>query len=201
MRSQLHLLTPLLATIIAATLALTSRAAEQQPKIGDTVQDFEFTTLDGKKLKLTDLGSKGGIVLVVLRGFPGYQCPICTEQVGELRKRVAEFGQAGATVLLVYPGAATKLDEHAKEFLKGSILPAPLMLVTDPDYTFVRQQGLRWDAKDETAYPSSFVLDGDRKVYFAKISKSHGDRASAEDLLEAAKRVRTRDSKSPSNSN
>jgi peroxiredoxin len=166
---------------------------EDAPKIGDTVRDFEFKTLDGKKLKLTDLGTKGGIVLVVLRGFPGYQCPVCTEQVGELRKHAAEFSQAGANVLLVYPGAATKLDEHAKEFLKGSPLPAPLMLVTDPDYAFVRQQGLRWDAKDETAYPSSFVLDGDRKVYFVKISKSHGDRASAGELVEAAKRVRTHD--------
>jgi thioredoxin-dependent peroxiredoxin len=132
-------------------------------------------------------------VLVVLRGFPGYQCPICTEQVAELRKHAADFARAGANVLLIYPGAASRLDEHAKEFLKDKALPAPFTLVTDPDYTFVRQQGLRWDEKGETAYPSSFVLDGDRKVYFAKISKSHGDRASADELVEAAKRVRTRD--------
>jgi thioredoxin-dependent peroxiredoxin len=183
---------PAFLAIFAANLALRV-VAEGAPKIGDTVQDFEFKTLDGKKLKLSDLGNKGGIVLVVLRGFPGYQCPICTEQVGELRKHAADFVQAGANVLLIYPGAATKLDEHAKEFLKDSTLPSPFTLVTDPDYSFVKQEGLRWDAKSETAYPSSFVLDGDRKVNFAKISKSHGDRASADELVEAAKRVRTRD--------
>lgn len=179
-------------TVLVAGLTL-SAVAEDAPKIGDTVQDFEFKSLDGKKLKLSDLGSQGGIVLVVLRGFPGYQCPVCTEQVGELRKHASDFAKAGANVLLIYPGAANKLDDHAKEFLKDKPLPAPLTLVTDPDYSFVRQQGLRWDAKDETAYPSSFVLDGDRKIYFAKISKSHGDRAGADELVEAAKRVRTRD--------
>jgi thioredoxin-dependent peroxiredoxin len=182
----------LLVGIVLAGVTMQARG-EDAPKIGDTVQDYEFKTLDGKKLKLTDLGSKGGIVLVVLRGFPGYQCPICTEQVADLRKRAEDFAKAGATVLLVYPGAATKLDEHAKEFLKSSALPAPLILVTDPDYAFVGQHGLRWDAKGETAYPSAFVLDGDRKVYFAKISKSHGDRASTDDLVEAARRVRTGD--------
>ena len=181
------------AVVILASIALQVRGEEQAPKIGDTVQDYEFKTLDGKKLKLSDLGNKGGVVLVVLRGFPGYQCPICTEQVAELRKRADDFTKAGATVLLVYPGDATTLDEHAKEFLKDKALPAPLILVTDPDYAFIGQHGLRWDAKGETAYPSAFVLDGDRKVHFAKISKSHGDRASAEDLVEAARQVRKGD--------
>ena len=110
-----------------------------------------------------------------------------------IAKRADDFAKAGVTVLLVYPGTATKLDEHAKEFLKNAALPAPLILVTDPDYTFVEKHDLRWDAKGETAYPSAFVLDGDRKVHFAKISKSHGDRASTEDLVEAARRVRTGD--------
>ena len=179
--------------VIVVGITLPARGDEQAPKIGDTVQDYEFKTLDAKKLKLSDLGNKGGLVLVVLRGFPGYQCPICTEQVAELRKRADDFTKVGATVLLVYPGAATKLDVHAKDFLKDKALPAPLILVTDPDYAFIGQHGLRWEDKGETAYPSAFVLDGDRKVHFAKISKSHGDRASAEELLEAARRVRTGD--------
>jgi len=181
------------AGVIFAGVSLQARAEEQAPKVGDTVQDYEFKTLDAKKLKLSDLGNKGGVVLIVLRGFPGYQCPICTEQVAELRKQADEFVKAGATVLLVYPGTATKLDEHAKEFLEDKALPAPLILVTDPDYAFIGQHGLRWDEKGETAYPSAFVLDGDRKVHFAKVSKSHGDRADAEDLLEAARRVRKGD--------
>src|SRR4051812_38429907 len=95
-----------LTAVIVAGITFQVRAEEQAPKIGDTIQDYEFKTLDGKKLKLTELGGKGGVALIVLRGFPGYQCPICTEQVAELRKRADDFAKAGATVLLVYPGAA-----------------------------------------------------------------------------------------------
>ena len=55
----------------------------------------------------------------------------------------------------------------------------------DPDYKFTNAYHLRWDAKAETAYPSTFVIDAERKVQFAKVSKSHGDRASADEVLEA----------------
>ena len=42
---------------------------------------------------------------------------------------------------------------------------------------------LRWNAANETAYPSTFVFDRQGVVRFAKISKSHGDRSSAVDIL------------------
>jgi peroxiredoxin len=179
---------PLFVALLLASLPPQSHG--EPPEVGDTLQDHEFKTLDGKKLRLTDLGTKGGVVLVILRGFPGYQCPICTQQVAELRKRANDFMKAGATVILVYPGEAANLGQHAKDFTKRSPLPAPLVLVTDPDFKFISQLDLRWDAKGETAYPSTFVLDADRKVVFAKISKTHGDRASTEEVLEAASRLR-----------
>ena len=59
------------------------------------------------------------------------------------------------------------------------------MLVLDPKYDFIRPLGLRWDQKGETAYPSTFVLDNNRVVKFAKVSKTHGDRAKAKDILAA----------------
>jgi hypothetical protein len=43
--------------------------------------------------------------------------------------------------------------------------------------------GLRWDAPHETAYPSIFILDKNGKILFQKISHSHGDRTSAEEVL------------------
>lgn len=47
---------------------------------------------------------KGPVVLVVLRGFPGYQCSFCNCQVEEFTSHASEF--AGASVLMVYPGPA-----------------------------------------------------------------------------------------------
>ena len=87
--------------------------------------------------------------------------------------------EAGVRVLLVYPGPGEKLDERAKEFLTDKQLPENFDLVLDPDYAFTNSYGLRWDAPKETAYPSTFLLDQQGKVFFAKVSKSHGGRTNA----------------------
>jgi alkyl hydroperoxide reductase subunit AhpC len=47
--------------------------------------------------------------------------------------------------------------------------------------------GLRWDEEGETAYPSAFVLDANGTVTFAKVSNSHGGRASSEEILATLK--------------
>jgi peroxiredoxin len=158
---------------------------ERGPKVGGEAKDFELTAIGGEKVKLSKLTDAGPVVLVVLRGYPGYQCPLCTKQVGELIGKADEFKKAGAQVVLVYPGPADKLKEKAGEFVKGKDYPAHFTLVLDPDYGFTNAYGLRWDAKNETAYPSTFVLDAKRKVTLAKVSTTHGDRSKVDDLLKA----------------
>jgi hypothetical protein len=55
---------------------------------------------------------------------------------------------------------------------------------------FTRTYGLRWDAPNETAYPSTFVLDGRGNITFARTSQSHGDRVPVADVLEALAQIR-----------
>ena len=55
----------------------------------------------------------------------------------------------------------------------------------DPDYEFTKAYHLRWEAKNETVYPATFVIDRERKIQFSKISMSHGGRASADEVLKA----------------
>jgi len=86
---------------------------------------------------------------------------------------------------MVYPGPATDLQEHAEDFLKDKQWPKDFLFVTDPDYTFTKGYGLRWEAAGETAYPSTFVIDSKGIVRFAKISKSHGGRATPAEILAA----------------
>jgi peroxiredoxin len=96
----------------------------------------------------------------------------------------ADFAAKKVTVVLVYPEPPADLDQHAKEFLaKQSDLPPTTKLVIDPDYKMTNFYGLRWDAPHETAYPSTFILDKNGKILFQKISHSHGDRTSAEEVL------------------
>ncbi len=179
------LLGMLTALALSVAHAEPTTAPAAPPKVGEPAREFSLTDLDGKKASLADLTEKGPLVLVVLRGWPGYQCPLCTKQVAELRAKVDELGKREARVLLVYPGPADRLDEHAREFLEGDKLPEGFTFVTDPDYALTNGYGLRWDAPNETAYPSTFVIGKDKLVRYAKVSKTHGDRARTKDVLKA----------------
>jgi peroxiredoxin len=175
------------AAAIIATIPLVDAIAAT-PRVGDMAPDFELNSLHGEKVKLSELSQRGPVVLVVLRGYPGYQCPICSAQVGELMSKAREFQEARSRVVLVYPGPSEGLKQRADEFVRGKTLPENFQILLDPGYTFTNRYGLRWDAPKETAYPSAFVIDGQRTIRFSKVSPSHGGRASAAEILEALKR-------------
>ncbi|HQR05214.1 MAG TPA: redoxin domain-containing protein [Gemmatales bacterium] len=158
---------------------------DKSPLTGETAQDFELKTLDGSSVKLSLLYEKGPVAIIVLRGYPGAQSEICQKQVADLISKSSSFMDAGATVLLIYPGAAGKLDEHAREFLADKMLPNNFRLVTDPDYGFAAKYGLRWAAPNETVFPATFGVNTKGVVTFSLVSKGHGGRAKTEELLKA----------------
>jgi thioredoxin-dependent peroxiredoxin len=173
----------ILATVCALLLGVSAFA--ETPAIGAKAPDFTLSTPTGKPVKMSKEEGGHSLVLVVLRGFPGYQCPYCVKQVHDFIDHASDFETKKTRVLLVYPGPPAALDQHAKEFLeKQAELPSNIVLVTDPDYTVTNLYGLRWDAPHETAYPSTFVLDKKGMIVFEKISHSHGDRLSAQDALD-----------------
>lgn len=147
-------------------------------------EELELPLATGEgKASLHGLTARSRVVLIVLRGWPGYQCPICTKQVAEFIAEADALRSAGVQVLLVYPGPAEKLKQHAAEFAGAKNLPEGFTLVLDPDYAFTNAYGLRWNAAKETAYPSAFVVDQKNVVCFAKVSKSHGGRATSTEVL------------------
>jgi peroxiredoxin len=173
------------AVIVSATMLFGTALIAQTPAIGAKAPDFTLSTPTGKSVQMSKEIHGHGLVLVVLRGFPGYQCPFCVRQVHDFIDHASDFAAKNTRVLLVYPGPPGELDDHAKEFLaKEAELPANIVLVTDPDYKVTNLYGLRWDAPHETAYPSTFVLDKKGMISFEKISHSHGDRLSAQDALD-----------------
>jgi len=107
----------------------------QIPAVGAKAPDFTLMTPTGTSVELAKQEDGKPLVLVVLRGFPGYQCPYCQKQVHDFVEHASDFSAKNATVLLVYPGPPAELDQRAKEFLaKEAKLPANIVLVTDPDY-------------------------------------------------------------------
>ena len=162
---------------------------DKQPSVGETAPKLELRSYDSGTMNLEEAVRKGPVVVMVLRGNPGYQCPLCTRQVGQFIKAAKDLESLNATVLMVYPGPEAGLDVKANEFLKDTKLPLGFHLLIDPDYSFTNDWHLRWEAPRETAYPSTFVVDKDGKIRFAKISKTHGDRAPVEDVIKSLKKL------------
>lgn len=160
------------------------------PAVGDNVRDFTLQTLDGATVRVTEELARGPVVLVVLRGWPGYQCPFCTRQFGDYRTNAPRLDQAGARVLFVYPGPADGLRLRAEAFTATAPLPVHFRVLLDPDYSFTDAYGLRWDAPGETAYPSTFVITPSGMVVLAEVSRAHGDRVPVAAVLDALGRSR-----------
>ena len=178
------LLLPL--TLAAGTLSV---SAAETPQVGAAAPDFSLKTMDAKPVTLSGETARLPVVLVVLRGWPGYQCPLCTRQVHEFVAQAGAFS-GKARVIMVYPGPAADLQAHAEQFLQDKQWPKDFIFLTDPDYAFVNRYGLRWEAPGETAYPSTFVIDTKGVVQFLKVSKSHGGRATSAEALAALAKLK-----------
>ena len=180
-------------TIITILFALFFVPAFSQPQArvqtGDKIIDFKAQLIDGSEVALNKLYEESPLVLIVLRGWPEYQCPVCTRQVGEFVGEAEQFKKYGAKVLMIYPGPSEVLKEKAEEFAEDFTFPEGFYFALDPNYSMVNNYGLRWDAPKETAYPSTFVIDKAGKVCFAKVSSSHGGRADVDEVVTALKEL------------
>src|SRR5262249_54075654 len=74
----------LAAAVTTAGLAAISvhDPAANPPAVGERAPDFSLEALDGTSVSLSAELQSGPIVLVMLRGWPGYQCPFCVRQFG-----------------------------------------------------------------------------------------------------------------------
>ena len=171
--------------ILLSALILSSLMSPTPLTVGDAVPEFSIRTLNKEKVTLAPLLKRGPVVLIILRGYPGYQCPFCTKQVGGLIADSREITKRKASLVLVYPGPADHLDKYAGEFISGKDIPHSYKFCIDPDYSLTTKLGLRWDQPHETAYPSTFVIAKSGTVTFAKIGHSHEDRPPVSDVLAA----------------
>lgn len=165
-------------------------AGEAEPRtkpleVGDKADDFTLQTLGDEEFTLYEHLEDGPVVLLVLRGYPGYQCPVCSRQVGDYLTHAEQFADLNAQVVMIYPGPSDNLQGRAEEFVDDRNMPENFHFLIDPDYKFTDLYALRWEEPRETAYPSTFVLDEEGNVKLAVVSHSHGGRTKASDALKA----------------
>ena len=102
------------------------------PSVGGKTPDFSLSAVDGKKVRLSDLTSKSTVVLVVLRGYPDYQCPYCNRRAQDFIKSSQGFAMAGVRVVMTYPGSAEDLGARANEFWVDKKFLGNFDLLLDP---------------------------------------------------------------------
>ena len=120
----------------------------QTPAKGETAPDFTLSTISGTPGQLSAEARQGITVLVILGGYPGFQCQFCQEQAHDFIFHAAEFAKRKTTVGLVYAGPPAPLDQHAREFLSKQVaLPPNITLVTDPGNKVKKSE---WRAVEST---------------------------------------------------
>ncbi len=179
-RIQMPLNFALVMTLAGGLLA----PAAQMPSIGEKAPDFVLESARGQQARLSELYAQSSVVLVVLRGFPGYQCPFCQRQVADYAARAKSFADSGVKVVFVYPGPPDTTKDRARSFLEGKEFPQEFEMLLDPGYAFTNQYGLRWNAERETAYPTTMFIRKGGTIVFVKSAVLHGGRTTAAEMLE-----------------
>jgi peroxiredoxin Q/BCP len=172
-----------LSALLLTTAALPSLAATPGP--GQTAPDFTLSTPGGQQVRLTNLTNQSPVVLVVFGGYPGYACPYCLQQMQDFIQAAPQFAALHAQVLFIYPGAVSGLAAEANALLAAQPLPSGFQMVLDPGYSFTNLYGLRWNAPNETAYPSTFIIDRGGSIFSTVVSKSHSTVSTSADTLAA----------------
>lgn len=129
------------------------------PLEGSKAPSFTLESVDGKKLKLSDL--KGSPV--VLYFYPADDTPGCTREACAFRDRSEELKKLGAKVLGISPD---DVASHAR-FRDKYQLNFPLL--ADPDHAVAQKYGA-WREKNMYGNKkmgiarSTFLIDGEGKI-------------------------------------
>jgi peroxiredoxin len=114
--------------------------------VGHMAPDFELKTLDGEKVKLSDLRGKP-----VMLNFWATWCPPCRHELPTVAKLNSEFASKG---LMVF-GVNDEGKMTAKRYLYKEQLELPTL--DDSDERAHRLYGIR-------AIPMVFIIDKDGKI-------------------------------------
>ncbi len=138
-----------LAFLLVVTLALPAWAADEV-KVGEKAPNFTLTSLDGKKVSLSDYAGK-----VVVIGFVD-TCEPCRVQAQELEKVRQQFAKNPKVAILaiIFEGKT-----NTQGLLKIMNPQAQYPFLLDPDMTVAKSYGLWGD-------PQVAIVGKDGKIAF-----------------------------------
>jgi len=173
-----------------AALAAEKKPSEQRKDlVGQKLPLVKFVDSNGKLVDLTQYEGKKKILLVVMKGFYSQGiCVYCTRQTTDLAKNSASFTEAGAEILVVYPGREDQINAFVKsvrdyEKSDDPRFQLPFKVLLDVNQDVVRTLNISGDL----AHPTTFIIDQKGIVRFQYVGKTMSDRPTALNLLDAVK--------------
>ncbi len=95
-------------------------------KIDEVAPDFSFKTLDGKSLKLSNLGGKAALFM-----FADTTCPCVLAYNERMKALDAKFGARGLRTVFVFSNGKTDTPEEIAQFVKAQKYAWPVALDLD----------------------------------------------------------------------
>ena len=120
-----------------------------------------------------------------MRGFSGQVCIYCATQTAAIANNYRRFTDAGAEVVIIYPGPTEAVPAFVQAVQSLRKDPPPMPIGLDVSLLLVRGLGV----EENLAKPTSLILDRDGNVAYAYVGASMTDRPSVEDLLKALAKV------------
>lgn len=165
-------------------------------KVGDTVSDFNFTSIDGQKISLAGLLKNGSLILNFYRG--GW-CPYCNLELRSYESILPKLEVLCTNLIALSP----EKTEKAQITSQTNKLTFPLG--TDEGLRIAKSFGLVFELSEELKelyekfghalsevnseglwelpVPATFVIEPNRKISFAYVNLDYRERLEPTEIL------------------
>jgi peroxiredoxin len=165
---------------------------------GDRAPDFELQNAAGRAVRLSELLTRGPVVLTFYRGA---WCPYCNAQLRGLQQALPEIEALGASLVAVSPqlpdGSLELIDEHALTFEVLSDVESRvaseygiLFTLAPVDRALMLQVGTDLPTvNDDESWvlpaPATFVIAGDGTIRHARVDADFTQRPEPAEIVRA----------------
>lgn len=180
--------------------SMTSDAGEHALRKGDKARDFNLINAKGGKTRLSDLLTKGPVVINFYRG--GW-CPYCNIEFKALHSFLPQIKEMGATLIGISPELPdASMDTVEKHQLQFEVL-------SDVDNKLAREYGILFEVPTkmralykeweldfsnvngndswELPIPATYVINRDGVIAHAYINKNYTERMEPADIVKVLK--------------
>lgn len=172
--------------------------------VGVKAPDFTAQTHKGEAVTLSDIYTKGPVVLVFYRG--GW-CMYCNRQLQALQQKLGEFQAQQASVI----AASVDLQDKAAKTVEENELG--FTVISNPEAHLLEKYNLVYNVPDDLAkkykeeyeidleassgrsdhviaVPATYVIDTSGTIVYAYVNRNYKVRPSLDDVLEAVKSIK-----------